>query len=350
MKGKVKSDGTGLEEALIANPLYDEVFKYMMEDNSAARKFISGIIGEEVIKLSFAPQEYVYKKDDNVPGKTWSVYRLDFTARIRTKEGSKAVMIEVQKVSLNSDIIRFRSYLGGQYRNKGNSYTDANKKIHAIPIYCIFVVGDGIGIKGVPVITVNPTASDAATAQELKWAGNEFISGLHHHSWIVQVPELKGRRSNDMEMLLSIFDQTNRIMSDHHILNFREEHFPEAYRPVIRRLQHAVANKEIRNAMEMEDYAIGQMRMERETGKAEGKAEADAEYKTIISKKDAALSEKDAIIARERAEKEDAIARERAEKEDAIARERAEKDAAIAREENLRAEIAALKANLKTDK
>jgi hypothetical protein len=41
----------------IANPLYDVVFKYMMEDNKVAKKFISVIIGEDVIELDFADRE-----------------------------------------------------------------------------------------------------------------------------------------------------------------------------------------------------------------------------------------------------------------------------------------------------
>ena len=41
----------------IANPIYDVVFKYMIEDNAVARLLISSIIGEEVVSLDFKPQE-----------------------------------------------------------------------------------------------------------------------------------------------------------------------------------------------------------------------------------------------------------------------------------------------------
>ncbi|MDR0697864.1 MAG: hypothetical protein LBG28_01385 [Tannerella sp.] len=65
----------------------------------------------------------------------------------------------------------------------------------------------------------------------MKGLHNEFAESLHHRSRIVQVPELKGRRRNDLEILLSIFDQANR-MSDHHILNLNAERFPDEYRTV----------------------------------------------------------------------------------------------------------------------
>ncbi|MDR2773448.1 MAG: hypothetical protein LBC19_01680 [Tannerella sp.] len=99
MSKKIKTEEGRGGGVLIANPIYDHVFKYLMNDNRVARKFISAIIGEEVVELSFAPQEYV-RELENVSERSWSFYRLDFNARIRTGETYKSVMIEVQKVSL----------------------------------------------------------------------------------------------------------------------------------------------------------------------------------------------------------------------------------------------------------
>ena len=42
----------------IANPLYDIVFKYLMEDNSLAKLVLSTILGEEITTLAFRPQEH----------------------------------------------------------------------------------------------------------------------------------------------------------------------------------------------------------------------------------------------------------------------------------------------------
>jgi hypothetical protein len=286
---------------LIANPIYDQVFKYLMEDNRVARKFISAIIGEEVVELAFAPQEYV-RELDNVSERSWSFYRLDFNARIRIGDTSKLVMIEVQKVSLHTDIMRFRRYLGGQYQKRENSYVDSSGVEHPMQIYCIFFIGSGIGVKGVPVMTVNPCVSDAGTGRELKGLRNEFVESLHHRSWIVQVPELQGRRRNDLEILLSIFDQANR-MSDHHILNLNAERFPDEYRPIIHRLQQAAADREIREAMEVEDDVTEHFRIEERIRQI--KLE---EKDMIISEKEAALAEKEAALTRERAEKEALLA------------------------------------------
>jgi hypothetical protein len=233
-------------------------------------------------------------------------------------------MIEVQKVSIGTDIVRFRRYLGSQYQlqNLEKITVKNNKEIieyEPIPIYCIFVLGDGIGIKDVPVITVNPKVANNATGDELTTeTNNEFITNLNHRSWIIQVPELKNRRNNDTEVLLSIFDQTNRVKDKRLLLKVREENFPEKYRPIIRRLELAAADESLRKAMQDEDDFVIHER-----------------------KQQAIIAEKQAIIAQERAEKDAAIAII-AEKDAIIAKERAEKEALLA-------EIAALKAKSNTE-
>ena len=71
----------------IANPIYDVVFKYLMEDAKVAKLLISSIIGEEIVELEFRPQEYTSDIDKSrIEGNvgTLTVYRLDFNARIKT--------------------------------------------------------------------------------------------------------------------------------------------------------------------------------------------------------------------------------------------------------------------------
>ncbi|MDR1155781.1 MAG: hypothetical protein LBL04_13830, partial [Bacteroidales bacterium] len=115
----------------IANPIYDVAFKFMMEDNKAARAFLSAIIQEEVVELDFASQERTarIRKDGKKKAKAkaetaqYTVCRFDFSARIALPGGKfKTVMIELQKAKLASDIMRFRRYLGIHYQNPDNAY------------------------------------------------------------------------------------------------------------------------------------------------------------------------------------------------------------------------------------
>jgi hypothetical protein len=45
----------------IANPIYDVVFKFMMEDNRVAKAFLSAIIQEKVTELDFVAQEHTIR-------------------------------------------------------------------------------------------------------------------------------------------------------------------------------------------------------------------------------------------------------------------------------------------------
>ncbi len=96
---------------LIANPIYDVVFKYLMEDNKVAKLLLSAIIGCEILELTLTPQEIIGEfgqvaKPKRKSKKTTisateftnlTVYRLDFAAKIHTPEGEKIIIIEIQK-------------------------------------------------------------------------------------------------------------------------------------------------------------------------------------------------------------------------------------------------------------
>ena len=99
---------------------------------------------------------------------------------------------------------------------------------------------------------------------------------LHHRSWIIQVRQLKEKRRNELENLLSIFDPDN-ITEDRHILNIDERKFPEEYRHIIRKLRDAYESKQVREEMQMEDDYINELRINAE----------------IIAEKDKLLAEKD---------------------------------------------------------
>ncbi|MCS7077618.1 MAG: hypothetical protein NZ455_12955, partial [Bacteroidia bacterium] len=76
----------------IANPAYDVVFKYLMEDNKIAKLLLSDLLQEEIIDLEVRPQEYIM---DVI---SMTVYRLDFNAKIKNADGTeKVVLVEVQK-------------------------------------------------------------------------------------------------------------------------------------------------------------------------------------------------------------------------------------------------------------
>ena len=292
----------------IANPIYDVVFKYMMEDNTVAKLLISSIIGEEIVSLEPKPQEHTREKDvakisGEIPNLT--VYRLDFSAKIKLSNGKyKVIIIEMQKAELPTDIMRFRRYLGEQYIDSDNK-TLNNEEIDAMQIYTIYFLGKELGIYDTPVLSVSPEIKDVSTG-EIVNSDNKFIESLNHKSWIVQISCLKERRRNELEQLLSVFDQSNRT-SDSHILNVREEDLPEKFRPLIRRLKGAVSDSTVKKQMKEEDEILKYLRdfarieatkaLKKNAKELEEKDKIIEENKKSLTEKDKSLAEKDKSLA-----------------------------------------------------
>jgi hypothetical protein len=250
---------------LIANPIYDVVFKYMMEDARVARLFLSVIMQREIIDIRFLPQELsgVKATDSSSTSLNLSIYRLDFAATVFDDQKKEAlIIIEVQKTRLYGDIMRFRRYLGKQYMGESHHYISKDsvgtEYQVGIPIYSIYFLGTSLkGLEVHPIIRLQLKAISQSTGEELP-KDNDFIKGLYHEGTIINIPALKSRHRNELELLLTIFDQTNRT-EDMHIMNVKEQDFPEKFQPIIRRLKQAVEVKEVRDVMEIEDDFVKEL-------------------------------------------------------------------------------------------
>ena len=279
----------GTEFTRIANPIYDGAFKYLLDDNRIARLFLSTLIGEEIIELSFRPTEHRM----DVEQRSVTVFRMDFSARIVLPGGDeKLVIIEIQKAKYATDIMRFRKYLGHQYLSKENSYT-VNGELHAMPILSIYLLGHSLEYTELPVIRVMRQYLDASGKAQIEHQ-EEFIESLTHDSIIVQIPQLPHRRQSDLECLLGIFDQSQKDPSDAHTLSIREEDYPEKFQGVIRRLIKAISEPYVRETMDVEDDYIEDLEdMERMIAKKDAVIE---EKDAVIMEKDVVIMEKDVVI------------------------------------------------------
>ena len=255
----------------IANPIYDVVFKYLMGDAKVAKLMISSIIGEDIENLAFLPQEFIAEIEKSAGAKIskrkqirmdpLTVYRLDFSANIKTAEGYKKVIIELQKAKFPTDIMRFRKYLGEQFSNKENFQkvkVGSRFRKTGLPIISIYFLGHKLDYTKSSAIKVSRQYIDLMTNKIIE-TKETFIESLTLDSYVIQIPYLTDKRRNDLEILLSVFDQRNNVDKDHHILSVKESEFPEKYRPIIRKLQKAVEDSEVRKKMNMEDGIIDEL-------------------------------------------------------------------------------------------
>ena len=106
MARQKKIDIAQIEGIEIANPLYDVVFKHLMENYRVATFFIESFIGEKIESITMLKSEStIFKwlknyerlyltREDKERIKDLTVIRLDFVATVRTKDGEyKKILI-----------------------------------------------------------------------------------------------------------------------------------------------------------------------------------------------------------------------------------------------------------------
>jgi hypothetical protein len=318
----------------IANPIYDAVFKFMMEDKKVAALFIGAVTDYDVQDVELRPTEVV---TDAEGMRQWTVYRLDLAVRVRTDDGSRLVLVEIQKAKFHTDIERFRRYLGNQYASAQNYETivgpDGIERKVALPIFTIYILGHRLARnRDVPVITVNRSYTDRATGQNLT-ERDEFIESLTHDSAIIQVPALKERRRDRLEQFLAVFDQAQINPDDHHLLRVNDADYPEECRIVLRRLHQAISEEQVRQKMIVEDEIVSEFeeRDRREQRLAELAEQAHG--------REAAARQREAEARQREAEARQREAEARTREEDARRREQEERR----QKESALAEITALK-------
>ena len=235
----------------IANPIYDSVFKYLMEDERIAKTLLSALLKKEVVAVEMRRNEYTNGVRDNI-----SMFRIDFGAHVKEPDGTiRLVLIELQKTWLETETLRFRQYLGAQYSNPENVPSENNKDGYAIPMVAIYLLGHRVGDINVPVLYVKHKAYDYDGNVVTDGVPDPFVESLIHDSIIVQIPLLHGQVNNRLEKVLSVFDQSQKNGSDRHVLNVNDTPFDDDddMQYLLRRLLMAAANAQLRQEMNVED-------------------------------------------------------------------------------------------------
>ena len=234
---------------IIANPIYDSVFKFLMEDERAAKVLLSALLQQEVHDLKMRRNEYTNLNQTRI-----SLFRIDFSARIKDAAGrEQLVLIELQKTWLMTETLRFRQYLGTQYLDMENISSSGSGAGYGLPIISIYILGHKLGDLNKPVVYVRRRYLDYDNRDIVQGVPDPFIESLTHDSIIVQIPYLQGRARNHLERLLSVFDQECRMATDVHFLQINDEGMDKEGRLLVNRLVMAAASPDVRQLLPMSD-------------------------------------------------------------------------------------------------
>ena len=289
---------------IIANPIYDIVFKRLMENKRIARFFVETIIGEQVEDIAVVPQEYTYRakvkkkkgknKIENADTKEeWevlSLIRFDFVATIRNADGEyQKVLIEIQKSNKPSNLMRFRTYLGEQYKRTDMIEVASGKVERALPIISIYLLGFKLPKIKVPAIKVGRTYTDIIGKTVIK-EKSKLIEALTHDGYFVQIPHIAGKPRTALEQLLSLFEQKYFIDEKNTVKEYEYPVEDENLKIMLEMLQHAAADSKTRREMEEAWWA------EQDENEYEKMEEELRENKKMLAEKDKRIAELEKLL------------------------------------------------------
>jgi len=234
----------------IANPIYDVVFKYLMEDTEIARKLLSRIIGKDITQITIEPQEIIARSEKF----EIIIMRLDFRAIIKEKNGAfKKVLIELQKGKNPADILRFRKYLGDNYRKEDSFIKDDITVKESLPIITVYFLGFLLKSVSTSVLKVNREYVDLIKNQPID-SREEFIEQLTHDCYIVQILRIKKKERTELGRILKVFNQAY-VTDDHKILEIAEQDLEgsELLKQMAERLRRAATDEEILKKLDIEE-------------------------------------------------------------------------------------------------
>lgn len=256
---------------LLANPIYDSAFKYMMQNERAAKVLISNLLEKDVDELHLLTNDTPIIEREEL-----KILRLDFSAKIRDRETgvSEVVTIELQKAFLDSEVMRFRNYLARQYADMKNTDKQIRDTIRknketgkyehvttedVVPLHIIAIYFLGNGFEDIlgkenPIIYnyAHPVGIDKKPIPAI--LDTLFFRALTHDSIIIRINCLKQNAKTKVEQMLEVFVQDNVSSSSNQVLEInnldaKSEEFRELARPLI----YAASDSDVRKKMDMED-------------------------------------------------------------------------------------------------
>ena len=211
-------------------------------------------------------------------------FRLDFIATILTESGErKKVLIEIQKVKNNIDLMRFRNYLGEQYKREDM----VNNEKHILPITPIYILGFNLPEIETACIKVERNYKDLI-AKKIIHIKSDFVEKLTHDSFIVQVNRITERYQTSLDKLLSIFEQSNFLDGGKIIKDFKHKIDNEDLKMVTDILHHTGVDPEQKKLIEIEQEAWRSINALLEN--------QERDYIKTIGEKNIALGEKDKAL------------------------------------------------------
>jgi len=315
----------------IANPIYDVVFKYLMDNEKIAKTVLSIILDTKIISLQSQSQETVIvnkiedtlitkkngtKKPSVVKEHIGSFMRHDFKAVIHDEEGNhKTILIELQKYKSINPIERFRRYLADGYLKSETILKNGKSETTPLPIVTIYILGYMVTKSQILAFKVDHVLKDIIWDVPVEEKMPEFVELLTHQSIILQPtakPEKK--RGTRLEKFLNLFVQKYQHAEANYILDVPEniDGQDKEIKTIVKQLEKAVSDDALIRSMQAEEEleaAVTDLQQSLKDAKKEAKEARKREKDAKKEAKEAKKREEEAkkLAEQERKEKEETL-------------------------------------------
>lgn len=274
---------------LIANPIYDVVFKHLLEDLDVARTMLTSLLDMEVLDLLVQPHEWSSPEDNVAAAMTdrmLRIYRIDFAATVLMGDGQRhRVIIELQKAVAPDFIGRFRRYLGRQYqipiqRVAGDAQTRESRisgKGH-LPIIGVYLFGFTLSEAHPKVVRVKRQYLHYSTMEVI----HECIPAMElltHDAVMVQLSKAGEPGMLPVDQILRLFDQAKCADNAHYVKLDDDDDQLNSHivKKMVRILAKLASDPETQEAMAVEDEVVDYVAQLEKTEVALKQAKANEE-------------------------------------------------------------------------
>jgi hypothetical protein len=240
------------EEIIIANPIYDVVFKRLMDDTENARLFIETLIDQKVESIKLKPQNNSVPIDIDSPSLQLQLSNntkfvpLDFAVTIKSfAENSQKVLIEIRKGKKSLDVQGFYEYLDEYYQ----CVDEVDDSWYVITVFIL-----GFELKHIltPAVKIAPKYIDLSTKQPF-FVKTNIAKQLTHECIIIQIPRIYGSFKTELEALLGLFEQNYFVDDNGYFKKYRQLLENEPISRMATVLSQIAASEDDRRLLETEE-------------------------------------------------------------------------------------------------
>jgi len=233
---------------IIANPLFDTVFKQIVRDTEIAKAVIGTLLETEVVDVFLTESEL--NKPMTADDKRPKFMRVDYCAVIRNKNGTtQKILIEMQKATGAENILRFREYLA----NAG--YMPKTDEVAPIPVVTVYFLGFTLNQVETPCLKVARQYIDMLNNTVLE-TKEKFVELLTHDSYIIQAPRINinNKPNTRLEEILSLFELKNFADDKKTTKNYKYPVTDNAVQKMIDKLHYIGTDPDERKKLDEEAY------------------------------------------------------------------------------------------------